>query len=453
MFDNLSKRLSRTLYDISGKGRLTEMNINDTLREVRTALMEADVALPAVQDFLSRVKERALGKEINKNLKPGQALVKIVHTELVNALGEKNDDLNLSALPPVVIMVAGLQGAGKTTSVGKLGKYLHDKKKKKVLMVSADVHRPAAIKQLETLAKMIGIDFFPSFDTQKPIDIVNQALHQAKLKFYDTLLVDTAGRMHVDAIMMAELITIHTAIHPVETLLVVDAMTGQDATNTVKKFNEAITLTGFILTKVDGDARGGVALSIRHITGKPIKFMGLGERIDTLEPFYPDRIAGRILGMGDILSLIDEIESKVEFAQSEKLASKLKKNDGFNLNDYLDQIKLMRNMGGIASMMNKLPGIVQLPDNVKSQINDKVLVRIEAIINSMTAKERVTPDIIKGSRKRRIAIGSGMQVQDVNHVLKQFDNMQRIMKKMKKSGMENIMRNIKSIISPDFNGY
>lgn len=452
MFDNLSDRLSRTLRNISGRGRLTEDNIKDTLREVRMALLEADVALPVVRDFISRVKESALGQEVNKSLTPGQEFVKIVRAELVNAMGDENNALNLAAQPPAVVLMAGLQGAGKTTSVGKLGKYLREKQKKKVLVVSADVYRPAAIKQLETLAETVGVDFFPSDAGQKPLDIVNQALNQAKLKFYDVLLVDTAGRLHVDETMMAEIIAIHAAITPVETLFVVDAMTGQDAANTAKAFNQALPLTGVILTKVDGDARGGAALSIRHITGKPIKFMGVGEKTDALEPFYPDRLAGRILGMGDVLSLIEDIESKVDRAQAEKLASKLKKGDGFDLTDFLDQLKQMRNMGGMASMMSKLPGVGQLPDNVKSQMDDKVLVRMEAIINSMTAKERVSPDIIKGSRKRRIATGSGMQVQDVNRLLKQFDDMQRMMKKMKKGGMAKMMRNMKGMMPPGFPG-
>ncbi|OIV47714.1 signal recognition particle protein [Sodalis sp. TME1] len=452
MFDNLSDRLSRTLRNISGRGRLTEDNIRETLREVRMALLEADVALPVVRDFISRVKESALGQEVNKSLTPGQEFVKIVRAELVNAMGDENNTLNLAAQPPAVVLMAGLQGAGKTTSVGKLGKYLREKQKKKVLVVSADVYRPAAIKQLETLANTVGVDFFPSDAAQKPLDIVNQALNQAKLKFYDVLLVDTAGRLHVDETMMAEIIAIHAAIHPVETLFVVDAMTGQDAANTAKAFNQALPLTGVILTKVDGDARGGAALSIRHITGKPIKFMGVGEKTDALEPFYPDRLAGRILGMGDVLSLIEDIESKVDRAQAEKLASKLKKGDGFDLTDFLDQLKQMRNMGGMASMMSKLPGVGQLPDNVKSQMDDKVLVRMEAIINSMTAKERVSPDIIKGSRKRRIAAGSGMQVQDVNRLLKQFDDMQRMMKKMKKGGMAKMMRNMKGMMPPGFPG-
>ncbi len=375
-----------------------------------------------------------------------------MQNELVVAMGEVNQSLNLAAQPPAVVLMAGLQGAGKTTSVGKLGKFLREKQKKKVLVVSADVYRPAAIKQLETLAQTVGVDFFPSEAHEKPIDIVNSALQHAKLKFYDVLLVDTAGRLHVDDAMMDEIKQVHASINPVETLFVVDAMTGQDAANTAKAFNEALPLTGVILTKIDGDARGGAALSIRHITGKPIKFLGVGEKTDALEPFHPDRIASRILGMGDVLSLIEELESKVDRSQAEKLAKKLKKGDGFDLTDFLDQLKQMRNMGGMASMMSKLPGVGQLPDNVKSQMDDKVLVRMEAIINSMTQQERAKPEIIKGSRKRRIAMGSGMQVQDVNRLLKQFDDMQRMMKKMKNGGLAKMMRSMKGMMPPGFPG-
>ncbi|MCV9880485.1 signal recognition particle protein [Brenneria izbisi] len=452
MFENLTDRLSRTLRNISGRGRLTEDNIKETLREVRMALLEADVALPVVRDFINRVKERAVGHEVNKSLTPGQEFVKIVKNELVNAMGESNEALDLAAQPPAVVLMAGLQGAGKTTSVGKLGKFLKEKQKKKVLVVSADVYRPAAIRQLETLAESIGVDFFPSTAQEKPIDIVSRALQHAKLKFYDVLLVDTAGRLHVDDAMMDEIKQVHAAINPVETLFVVDAMTGQDAANTAKAFNEALPLTGVVLTKVDGDARGGAALSIRHITGKPIKFLGVGEKTEALEPFYPERIASRILGMGDMLSLIEDIESKVDRSQAEKLAQKLKKGDGFDLTDFLDQLKQMRNMGGMASMMSKMPGMGQLPDNVKSQMDDKVLVRMEAIINSMTRQERAKPEIIKGSRKRRIAMGSGMQVQDVNRLLKQFDDMQRMMKKMKSGGLAKMMRGMKGMMPPGFPG-
>ena len=353
MLDNLTTRLARVMKTLKGEARLTESNIADALREVRMALLEADVALPVVRDFINRVKEKAVGHEVNKSLTPGQEFVKIVRNELVSAMGEENQVLNLAAQPPAVVLMAGLQGAGKTTSVGKLGKFLREKHKKKVLVVSADVYRPAAIKQLETLAEQVGVDFFPSDVAQKPVDIVNAALKEAKLKFYDVLLVDTAGRLHVDEAMMDEIKQVHASIKPVETLFVVDAMTGQDAANTAKAFNEALPLTGVVLTKVDGDARGGAALSIRHITGKPIKFLGVGEKTEALEPFHPDRIASRILGMGDVLSLIEDIESKVDRAQAEKLASKLKKGDGFDLTDFLEQLRQMKNMGGMASLMGK----------------------------------------------------------------------------------------------------
>ena len=448
MFENLTDRLSKTLRNISGRGRLTEDNIKETLREVRMALLEADVALPVVREFINQVKERAVGQEVNKSLTPGQEFVKIVQSELVKAMGEENHALNLAAQPPAVILMAGLQGAGKTTSVGKLAKLLKEKQKKKVLVVSVDVYRPAAIKQLETLASAIDVDFFPSDPQQKPIDIALDALDQAKRQFYDVLIVDTAGRLHVDEAMMDEIKQLHAGINPVETLFVVDAMTGQDAANTAKAFNEALPLTGIVLTKVDGDARGGAALSIRNITGKPIKFLGVGEKTDALEPFHPDRVASRILGMGDMLSLIEELEGKVDREKAEKLASKLKKGDGFDLTDFLEQLKQMRNMGGMSSMLNKLPGMGQLPDHVKSQMDDKVIVHMGAIISSMTLKERANPEIIKGSRKRRIAAGSGTQVQDVNRLLKQFDDMQRMMKKMKKGGMKNMMRSMRGMLPP-----
>lgn len=452
MFDNLTDRLSRTLRNISGRGRLTDDNIKETLREVRMALLEADVALPVVREFIQSVKESVVGQDVNKSLTPGQEFVKIVQNELIKAMGEENSALNLAVQPPAVILMAGLQGAGKTTTVAKLGKLLKEKQKKKVLVVSADIYRPAAIKQLETLTQTVGIDFFPSTASEKPVEIATNALQYAKLKFYDVLIIDTAGRLHVDEAMMEEIQAIHRTINPIETLFIVDAMTGQDAANTAKSFNETLPLTGIILTKIDGDARGGAALSIRHITGKPIKFLGIGEKIDGLEPFYPDRIASRILGMGDVLSLIEEIESKVDREKAEKLAHKLKKGNSFDLNDFLEQLKQMRNMGGMASMLSKMPGISQVPDAVKSQMDDKVLVRMEAIISSMTTKERQKPEIIKGSRKRRIAAGSGTQVQDVNRLLKQFDDMQRMMKKMKKGGLAKMMRGMKGMMPPGFPG-
>ncbi|MEY0694174.1 signal recognition particle protein [Providencia rettgeri] len=452
MFDNLTDRLSRTLRNISGRGRLTDENIKETLREVRMALLEADVALPVVREFIQKVKENAVGQDVNKSLTPGQEFIKIVQNELTRAMGDENHQLNLSAQPPAVVLMAGLQGAGKTTSVAKLGKLLKEKQKKKVLVVSADVYRPAAIKQLETLAESVGIDFFPSEVQEKPAAIVQKALKHAQLQFYDVLLVDTAGRLHVDEAMMEEIQEVHRIVKPVETLFVVDAMTGQDAANTAKAFNEALPLTGVVLTKVDGDARGGAALSIRAITGKPIKFLGVGEKTDALEPFHPERVASRILGMGDVISLIEEIEHKVDRDEAEKLAKKLKTGDSFDLNDFLSQLKQMRNMGGMASMMSKMPGMSQLPDAVKSQMDDKITVRMEAMINSMTRKEREKPEIIKGSRKRRIAAGSGTTVQEVNRLLKQFDDMQRMMKKMKKGGLAKMMRGMKGMMPPGFPG-
>ncbi|MBR0573719.1 MULTISPECIES: signal recognition particle protein [Pasteurellaceae] len=446
MFENLSDRLSQTLKTISGKGRLTEDNIKDTLREVRMALLEADVALPVLREFISKVKERAIGVEVNKSLTPGQEFVKIVKAELENAMGEANEGLNLASQPPAVILMAGLQGAGKTTSVGKLSKFLKEKHKKKVLVVSADVYRPAAIKQLETLASDLDIAFFPSETSQKPTDIATVALKYAKLNFFDVLIVDTAGRLHVDSEMMDEIKQIHQVLNPIETLFTVDAMTGQDAANTAKAFNEALPLTGVILTKVDGDARGGAALSIRQITGKPIKFLGVGEKTDALEPFHPDRIASRILGMGDVLSLIEDLEKSVDREKAEKMAKKFKKGDAFTLEDFREQLIEMKKMGGMASMLDKLPGAKNLPAHVKGQVDDKMFHKMEAIINSMTLKERANPSIIKGSRRKRIAMGSGTKVQDVNKLLKQFDDMQKMMKKMRKGGMSKMMRGMQGMM-------
>ncbi len=451
MFENLSDRLSKTLRNITGKGRLTEDNIKDTLREVRMALLEADVALPVVREFIAQVKERALGEEVNKSLTPGQEFLRIVRTELEKAMGEANEELNLAAQPPAVILMAGLQGAGKTTSVGKLAKFLKERHKKKVLVVSADVYRPAAIKQLQTLAEALKVDFFPTETSQKPVDIAEAALKHAKLNFFDVLIVDTAGRLHVDGEMMEEIQNIHAVLNPIETLFTVDAMTGQDAANTAKAFNEALPLTGVILTKVDGDARGGAALSIRQITGKPIKFLGVGEKTDTLEPFHPDRIASRILGMGDVMSLIEDLQRSVDQEKAEKMAQKFKKGDEFTLEDFRDQLIEMKKMGGMMSMLDKLPGAKNLPEHVKNQVDDKMFIKMEAIINSMTLKERANPEIIKGSRRRRIAQGSGTQVQDVNKLLKQFDEMQRMMKKMRKGGMAKMMRGMKGLMGGGMN--
>ena len=448
MFQNLSDRLGQTLKNISGKGRITEDNIKDTLREVRMALLEADVALPVIKDFVARIKERSVGIEVSKSLNPGQMLIKIVQGELEAIMGSENEGLNLAATPPAVILMAGLQGVGKTTTVGKLSKYLKERDKKKVMVVSADVYRPAAIKQLQTLAEEVGVEFFPSSAIQRPIDIVEGAIAQAKLKFIDVLIVDTAGRLAVDTEMMNEIQLLHKAVKPVETLFVVDAMTGQDAANTAKAFNEALPLTGVILTKADGDARGGGALSVKHITGKPIKFLGMGEKLDALEPFHPQRVASRILGMGDVLSLIEDVERKVDKDKAQQLAQKMKKGKGFDLQDFKEQLEQMRNMGGMMSLMDKMPGMGNMTAKIKDQANDKQFTQMEAIINSMTPSERERPDVIKGSRKRRIASGSGTQIQDVNKMLKQFMQMQKMMKKMSGGGMKKMMRGMGGTMPP-----
>lgn len=452
MFENLTERLSKTLRNISGRGRLTDDNIKDALRNVRMALLEADVALPVVREFIVQIKEKSLGQEVNKSLTPGQEFVKIVQQELIRAMGEVNSELNLATQPPAVILMAGVQGVGKTTTSAKLARFLQKKQKKKVLMVSADIYRPAAIKQLQMLGQAINIDVFPSGVEQNPLSIVTNALQYAKLHFYDVLIVDTAGRLHIDAVMMNEIKAIHKGINPIETLFVVDAMTGQDAINTAKIFNEALPLTGIVLTKVDGDARGGVALSIRRITGKPIKFLGTGEKTDELEPFFPDRIASRILGMGDMLSLIEELQTKVDHEKARKMAAKLKKGTKFDLNDFADQLKQMHSMGGMGAMLAKLPGAGQLPDHITSKMDNKITRKMEAIISSMTWQERSQPGIIKGSRKRRIAAGSGTQVQDINRLLKQFDDMQRMMKKMKGGGMMKMMRQMQSMMGGGVGG-
>ncbi len=445
MFENLTDRLSHTLRTVTGKAKLTEDNIKDTLREVRMALLEADVALPVVKDFVNKVKERAVGTEVSRSLTPGQAFVKIVRAELEELMGAANEDLDLHAAPPAVVLMAGLQGAGKTTTVGKLARFLKERKKKSVMVVSADVYRPAAIKQLETLAGEVGVTFFPSDTSQKPVAIAEAAIREAKLKFIDVVLVDTAGRLHVDTEMMGEIQALHAAIKPVETLFVVDAMTGQDAANTAKAFGDALPLTGVVLTKVDGDARGGAALSVRHITGKPIKFLGMGEKSDALEPFHPDRIASRILGMGDVLSLIEQAEQTLDREKAEKLTKKLKKGKGFDLEDFRDQLQQMKNMGGLGGLMDKLPsmGGVNLAQlgNAQQGAAEKQFKQMEAIINSMTPAERRDPEIISGSRKRRIAMGSGTQVQDIGRLIKQHKQMQKMMKKFTaKGGMAKMMR-------------
>ena len=444
MFENLTERLSHSLRGVTGQAKLTEENIKDTLREVRMALLEADVALPVVKTFVDQVRERAVGTEVSRSLSPGQVIVKIVKSELEAVMGQ-SEGLNLAVSPPAVILMAGLQGAGKTTSVGKLAKTLREREKKKVMVVSADVYRPAAIKQLETLAADVQVEFFPSSVEQKPVAIVEAAMREAKNRFMDVLIVDTAGRLHVDDEMMAEIKQVHAAAKPAETLFVVDAMTGQDAANTAQAFNEALPLTGVILTKVDGDARGGAALSVRHITGKPIKFLGMGEKIDALEVFHPDRVASRILGMGDVLSLIEQAEQKIDKDKAEKLAKKLKKGKGFDLEDFRDQLQQMNAMGGLGSMMEKLPmmgGKINAAQMETAQTEAaKQFKRMEAIINSMTPAERRNPDVISGSRKRRIAAGSGTQIQDIGRLLKQHKQMQKMMKKVSgKGGMAKLMR-------------
>jgi len=446
MFDNLTDRLSNTLKKVRGQGRLTESNIKETLREVRMALLEADVALPVVTDFIERVKEGALGQEVQTSLSPGQSLVKLVQAELVKVMGEANEELNLKAVPPAVILMAGLQGAGKTTTVAKLGRWLKENQKKKVGVVSADVYRPAAIKQLQTLADDLALDFFESDISQKPVDIAKNAIEAAKKKFLDVIIIDTAGRLHIDDEMMVEIKELHAAINPVETLFVVDSMTGQDAANTAKAFNDALPLTGVILTKADGDARGGAALSIRHITGKPIKFIGVGEKATALEPFYPDRLASRILGMGDMLGLIEEIEQKVDKEKAEKLVKKIQKGKSFDLEDFREQLHQMQSMGGVGSMLDKLPGMSSIPQEMKDKVNDKELARQIAVINSMTMQERRFPDLIKGNRKKRIADGCGQQLHDVNRILKQFKMMEKMMKRFKKGNITNMIRGMKSNI-------
>jgi len=443
MFNNLTDRLNATFKNIRGQGRLTEDNIKETMREVRMALLEADVALPVVKAFTEVVKERALGQEVMQSLSPGQAMLKIVNDELVKVMGEANESLDLSAAPPVVILMAGLQGSGKTTTVAKLSRLLIERHKKTVMVVSADVYRPAAIDQLQTLSTEVGANFFPSSVEQKPVDIVKNAIAEATKQFSDVLIIDTAGRLHIDDAMMDEIRQVHKLANPAETLFVVDSMTGQDAANTAKAFNDVLPLTGVVLTKTDGDARGGAALSIRQITGKPIKFLGVGEKTDALEPFHPDRVASRLLGMGDALSLVEEIERKVDKEKAEKLAKKIQKGKGFDLDDYRDQLAQMMDMGGMNAMMDKIPGMSNVPQNVKSQVNDKDFTRQIALINSMTKKEKVFPNLINGSRRKRIAAGAGLQVQDVNKLMKQYKQAQKMMKKMSKGGMAKMMRGLK----------
>jgi len=444
MLDNLTQRFARVVKQLRGEARLTEENVAESLREVRMALLEADVALPVVKDFVARVKEKALGEEVIGSLTPGQALVGVVHRELTAVMGGENAGLELAVAPPAVILMAGLQGSGKTTTVGKLAKLLKEEMRKKPLVVSADVYRPAAIEQLATLARQAGVDFFPSAVGEKPVDIARAAAAHARSHYNDVLIVDTAGRLAIDEAMMKEIAELHAVLAPTETLFVVDSMQGQDAVNVAKAFGAALPLTGVVLTKLDGDARGGAALSVRSITGKPIKFAGVGEKLDGLEPFHPERMAARILGMGDIVSLVEEARKGIDQAEAQKLAEKFKKGKGFDLEDFKGQIQQMKKMGGLASLVDKLPAqIAQAAASSPQLADDRALRRIEGIINSMTPAERAKPEIIKASRKRRIAAGAGVPVQEVNRLLNQFGEMQKMMKSMQKGGLAKMMRAMK----------
>lgn len=448
LFENLSDRISLSLRKVSGKATLTEKNIEETLREVRMALLEADVALSVVKDFIEQVKQRALGQEVSRSLNPGQQFLKVVQHQLELVMGETNESLNLATQPPAVILVAGLQGAGKTTSVAKLARFLQERENKKVMVVSADVYRPMAIEQLRVLSEEVKSEFFPSDKNQQPVEIVTEALKAARKCFADVLIVDTAGRLHIDEEMMAEIKQIHSALKPVETLFVIDAMIGQDAVNTARAFGQALPLTGVILTKVDGDARGGAALSVRQVTGKPIKFIGVGEKTDALEAFHPERIASRILGLGDMLSLIEDVERKVDRKKAEKLVSKVQKGKKFDLNDLRDQLSQMQNLGGMGAMLDKLPGggnMAQLAEqaNVTGKFG-----RMSTIIDSMTVAERRNPGLLNGSRKRRITAGSGSTIQDLNRLLKQHKQMGKMMKRMKGKGMARMMRTMEGMLPP-----
>ena len=445
MLDNLTQRLSSVIKTLRGQSRLTEANIQDALREVRVALLEADVALPVVKDFIAQVKEQALGHEVLNSLTPGQALVGIVHKRLTALMGEQAVGLDLATTPPAIILMAGLQGSGKTTSSGKLAKLLKEQQKKKVLLVSCDIYRPAAIEQLRLLSQQLGVDFFASDNAQQPVAIAQAALAFAKTHYHDVLIVDTAGRLAIDEAMMAEIKALHAAINPIETLFVVDSMQGQDAVNTAKAFGEALPLTGVILTKLDGDARGGAALSVRHVTQKPIKFVGVGEKLNGLETFHPERMASRILGMGDVVSLVEDAVRNVDLVEADKLAKKMKSGEKFDLEDFKIQMQQMKKMGGIAGLMDKLPA--QLTAGAQGMpMDDKIIARTEGIINSMTPGERRNPDLIKASRKRRIATGAGVPVQEVNKLLNQFEQIQKMMKMMRKGGLAKMMRGMKGMM-------
>ena len=447
MLDNLTTRLSGVIKNLRGHARLTEDNIKDAMREVRMALLEADVALPVVKTFINDVRERAMGHEVMGSLTPGQAVVGVVNDELTRLMGDKNDALNLAAVPPAIVLMAGLQGAGKTTTSGKLAKLLKEQNKKKVLLVSADVYRPAAIEQLKLLAQQLDVEWFPSDASQKPVDIARAALDHAKRHFHDVLIVDTAGRLAIDTAMMEEIKALHAALNPVETLFVVDAMQGQDAVNTAQAFNEALPLTGVVLTKLDGDSRGGAALSVRHVTGKPIKFIGVGEKLTGLEPFHPERMASRILGMGDVLSLIEDVQKGIDQDEAQKMMKKMKSGKGFDLEDFKAQIQQMKKMGGMASLMEKMPGqLGQMAKGLEGMQADKAVGRIEGIINSMTPTERRKPELIKASRKRRIAAGAGVTVQEVNRLLAQFEQTQKMMKQFSKGGLSKLMRGMKGMM-------
>ena len=444
MLENLTTRLSSVIKNLRGQARLTEANIQDALREVRMALLEADVALPVVKDFINDVRQKALGVEVLQSLTPGQALIGVVHNELTRLMGTQHAGINLSTTPPAVLLMAGLQGSGKTTSSGKLAKLLTEQMKKKVLLVSCDVYRPAAIEQLKTLAKQLNVDFFASDAAQKPLDIALAAQDYAKKHFHDVLIVDTAGRLSIDQLMMDEIRALHDALRPIETLFVVDAMQGQDAINTARVFNDTLPLTGIILTKLDGDSRGGAALSVRHVTGKPIKFVGVGEKLGGLEVFHPERMASRVLGMGDVLSLIEDAQRNVDQIEATRFADKIKKGKGFDLEDFKTQIQQMRKMGGISALMDKLPGAAGAA--IPAGTDEKSVNRIEGIINAMTPLERSKPELLKASRKRRIATGAGASVQEVNRLLKQFEQAQKMMKMMSKGGLAKMMRGMKGMM-------
>ncbi len=444
MLENLTGRLSRVVKTLRGEARLTEANIQDALREVRMALLEADVALPVIRDFVAHLRERALGQEVMGSLTPGQALIGVVHRELIALMGGTHAGLDLATTPPAVILLAGLQGSGKTTTGGKLAKMLREQQKKKVLLASCDVYRPAAIEQLKTLAAQAEVGFFPSESGQKPVNIALAALDFARRHYHDVLIVDTAGRLAIDAAMMQEIRELHAALQPIETLFVVDSMQGQDAVNVAKAFADTLPLTGIVLTKLDGDARGGAALSVRQVTGKPIKFAGVGEKLTGIEAFHPERMASRILGMGDVLSLIEDVQRTVDRGEAEKFAHKVKSGKGFDLEDFKQQIGQMKKMGGVTALLDKLPGqLAQVAGN--AQMDDRQMRRLEGIINSMTPQERARPELLKASRKRRIAAGSGVTVQEVNRLLAQFEQAQKMMKMMAKGGMAKMMRSMKGM--------